>query len=173
MSQVYEPKPVKLIVAALYAREEILLAARDELMQAFGEIDFQSSRFPFDLTDYYAAEMGATLYRLFYSFAQLIPPQALASIKIETNRVEQMFVRAGKRTVNLDPGYLDTDKFVLASGKYHGYKIYLREGVWADMTLHYAKGHFTPLPWSFPDFQNGRYEAVFLRIRELYKKQLK
>lgn len=173
MSQVHEPTPVKLIVAALFSQEEFLAEARDELVQAFGEIDYQSSRFPFDLTDYYMAEMGSPLYRLFYSFAQLISPQAMASSKIKTNQVEQLFVRAGKRTVNLDPGYLDTDKFVLASGKYHGYKIYLSEGVWADMTLHYAKGHFTPLPWSFPDFQSGRYEAVFLRLRELYKKQLK
>ncbi len=172
MAHMHEPKPVKLIVAMLFAREELLPAVQHELVQAFGEIDYLSPRFPFDLTDYYHAEMGSPLYRLFLSFAHLVSPQALAGAKQRCRALEQDFAHAGKRAVNLDPGYLDTDKFVLASLKYHGYKIYLSDGVWADMTLHYEKGHFTALPWSFPDFRNGRYEPVFLRLREIYKQQL-
>jgi hypothetical protein len=49
----------------------------------------------------------------------------------------------------------------------------LAQGIWADMTLHYEKGKFTALPWSFPDFRSGLYEQTFLRIREIYKRQLK
>ncbi|MDZ7267231.1 MAG: DUF4416 family protein [candidate division KSB1 bacterium] len=169
----HEPRPVKLIVAMLFAREELLPAVRHELVQAFGEIDYCSPRFPFDLTAYYHAEMGSPLYRLFLSFAHLVSPQTLAGAKQRSHALEQRFAEAGRRRVNLDPGYLDTDKFVLASWKYHGYKIYLSDGVWADLTLHYEKGRFTALPWSFPDFRSGRYEPVFLRIREIYKQQLR
>ncbi len=166
-------KPVKLIVAVLYAEATRLQLAQQELAKAFGEIDCTSSHFSFEATNYYFNEMGAPIFRLFYSFDRLISPEDLAAIKLRTNDIEQALAVDGKRCVNLDPGYLDTDKFVLASAKYHGYKIYLRNGIWADMTLHYEKGRFTAMPWSFPDFKSGAYEKEFLRMREIYKKQLK
>lgn len=166
-------KPVKLIVAALFAAEARLRAAQQELTKAFGAIDYTSAHFPFAATNYYYAEMGAPLARVFYSFAQLVSPEELAAIKLRANEIERVLSVNEKRSVNLDPGYLDPDKFVLASAKYHGYKIYLRDGIWADLTLHYEKGAFTALPWSFPDFKSGEYEKEFLRIREIYKAQLK
>ena len=166
-------KPVKLIVAVLFADATRLQLAQQELTTAFGAIDYTSALFPFEATHYYVQELGAPILRLFYSFEQLISPEDLAAIKLRTNEIEHTLALNGKRTVNLDPGYLDTDKFVLASAKYQGHKIYLSEGIWADMTLHYEKGKFTALPWSFPDFKNGAYEKEFLRMREIYKKQLK
>lgn len=165
-------KPVKLVVATLFVDEARLQAAQQELTKAFGAIDYTSAHFPFAATNYYYAEMGAPLSRVFYSFAQLVSPEELAAIKLRTNEIERALAINDKRTVNLDPGYLDADKFVLASAKPHGYKIYLRDGIWADLTLHYEKGRFTALPWSFPDFKSGEYEKAFLRVREIYKKQL-
>lgn len=166
-------KPVKLIVAVLFADPARLQTARHELTKAFGEIDHSSSHFPFEATHYYAQELGAPILRAFFSFVRLVSPEELAVLKLRTNSLEEMLKVAGKRSVNLDPGYLDADKFVLASAKYHGYKIYLGKGIWADMTLHYEKGRFTALPWSFPDFKSGAYEKEFLQIREIYKRQLK
>lgn len=165
-------KPVKLVIALLFVDAQRLQLAVQEMTTAFGPIDYISPHFAFEATNYYFNEMGAPIARVFYSFAQLVSPEELAAIKLRTNEIEHTLAADGKRTVNLDPGYLDTDKFVLASAKYHGYKIYLRDGIWADMTLHYEKGRFTALPWSFPDFKSGAYEKVFLRVREIYKKQL-
>jgi hypothetical protein len=167
------PKSVKLIIATLDADETVATQARARLRTEYGEIDYASARFVFEATDYYEREMGNPLYRQFYAFAGLISPETLPAIKLRTNALENEFARAGNRRLNLDPGYLDTDKFVLASAKYHGYKIYLSQGIWADMTLHYEKGRFTAMPWSFPDFRSGMYAQTFLRIREIYKKQLK
>ncbi|MBN2201839.1 DUF4416 family protein [bacterium] len=76
-----------------------------------------------------------------------------------------------RRQVNFDPGYMDYDKFVLASAKYNGQKIYLDCGIWADLTLHYEKGRFDPYPWSFPDFKSGLYQEVFQEIRARFKAQ--
>ncbi len=166
-------KPVKLIIALLFVDAQRVRLAEQEMTTAFGPIDYISPHFAFETTNYYCDEMGAPITRGFYAFAQLISPEELAAIKLRTNAIEHALAMNDKRTVNLDPGYLDTDKFVLASLKYHGYKIYLREGIWADMTLHYEKGRFTAMPWSFPDFKSGAYEKEFLRIREIYKKQLK
>lgn len=167
------PPPVKLIIAVLYADENLLETMGDRLHRQFGPIDFVSPAFPFTQTDYYVPEMGTPIMRQFYGFEQLISPGALAQIKLATNACEEEFSLNGRRRVNLDPGYLDPDKLVLASAKYNGQKIYLADGIWADLTLHYKKGRFTAYPWSFADFRSGAYEKTFLRIREIYKAQLK
>jgi hypothetical protein len=123
------------------------------------------------MTDYYAEEMGKPLFRVFYGFQKLIDPGTLATIKLTTNQLEAQFSSDGKRRVNLDPGYLDTDKFVLASTKHNAQKIYLAHGIWADPTLRYEKGKYHPYPWSFPDFRSNRYQSTFMRLRDIYKKQ--
>ena len=169
----HSPLPVKLVVAALYSDENRLAVARERLVQQFGSIDFTSVPFPFEVTDYYVPEMGAPIIRIFYAFEKLASPGELARIKLTTNAIEDELATDGQRQVNLDPGYLDPDKFVLASAKYNGQKIYLSDGIWADLTLHYEKGHFSAYPWSFPDFRSGEYEKAFLRMREIYKGQLK
>jgi len=173
MAAPQSPLPVKLVVATLYSDENLLLAARERLLQRFATIDFTSEPFAFKLTNYYVPEMGAPIFRLFYAFAKLISPDELARSKIATNAIEDELAINGRRKVNLDAGYLDTDKFMLASTKYNGQKIYLAEGIWADLTLHYEKGHFSAYSWSFADFRSGEYEKTFLRIREIYKEQLK
>ena len=121
----------------------------------------------------YLLEIGSPIFRLFVSFDQLIHPKDIARIKIETNKIEEQLSVQGKRKVNLDSGYMDYDKVVLASAKYNGQKIYLDHGIWADLTLHYEKGRYDPYPWSFPDFKKGIYNEVFLKIRERYKIQRK
>jgi len=168
-----EPQPVKLICGVLYSDSRALNRAISQLESAYGSLDYQSPEFKFDLTDYYVPEMGSPINRLFLSFQNLIHPKDIARIKIETNRIESDISISGNRKVNLDPGYMDYDKVVLASGKYNGQKIYLDHGIWADLTLHYTKRHFDPYPWSFPDFKKGLYNDVFLEIRRLYKKQRK
>jgi len=166
-----EPPLVKLIIAVLYADQEVCEATRDALIQLFGDIDFTSKVFPFDITDYYAEEMGQPLFRIFYGFQHLIDPGTLATTKRTTNRLEAQFSVDGKRRVNLDPGYLDTDKFILASAKANAQKTYLAHGIWADPTLRYEKGKYFPYPWSFPDFRSDRYQNTFMRLRDIFKKQ--
>ena len=168
-----EPPSVKLIVGILYSDNILVEHAKKILEEKYSKIDFQSQIFEFTVTDYYCSEMGSPIYRIFISFEPLIHPKEIACIKIGTNAIEEQLAVAGKRKVNLDPGYMDFDKLVLASAKYNGQKIYLDFGVWADLTLHYEKGSFYPYPWSFPDFKTGIYNRTFLRIRELYKVQSK
>jgi hypothetical protein len=178
-----EPGQVKLVIGILYSDAECLEKALVLLAEKYGPADFRSDPFPFDLTDYYVPEMGRPIRRLFVSHERLVHPKDLARIKIETNTMEQELAGPSSgagapdgpsgRKVNLDPGIMDYDKFVLASAKYNGQKIYLDLGIWADLTLHYEKGRFDPYPWSFPDFKTRAYDAVFLEIRRLYKLQRK
>jgi hypothetical protein len=131
-------------------------------------MDLVSELFEFDVTDYYEPEMGKDLKRAFFSFADLIMPERIAEIKMATNKMENHFLNDGKRMVNLDPGYMDYYKIVLASGKFQGQKIHVSGGVYADLTLYYDKT-WKPYPWGFPDFRSGRYNSVLTKIRELYR----
>ena len=130
-----EPEPVKLFVGILYTHELLLEKAITLVVQNFGETDFESPVFEFTSSDYYKAEMGWPIFRKFVSFHNLINPNELAQIKIETNQIEKELAVAGKRKVNLDPGYMDYHKVVLASAKCNAQKIYLDHGIYADPTL--------------------------------------
>ncbi len=166
-----EPEPVKLFAGILYSDKTLLKNALNVLAKKFGEIDFESPEFEFTNSDYYKDEMGQPIFRKFFSFSRLINPNELAQIKLETNQIEKELAVAGKRKVNLDPGYMDYNKVVLASAKFNAQKIYLDHGIYADPTLWYEKGKFEPYPFAFPDFKTNLYEKAFQHMRVLYKGQ--
>ena len=172
MAQPCEAEPVKLFVAALYAREDALLASARLMESAWGEIDYTGSDHSFDTTDYYEPEMGKNLQRRLVSFRKLFPPDRLGEAKHAANNIEDTLL-AGEncRLVNLDVGYLDLNKIVLASFKGAGQKIYLGGGVWADMIARYRGGCYQSFEWTFPDFSDGRYDAELKTIREIYRGQ--
>lgn len=165
--------PVKLIIGIIFTPDSDLATYTTHLQKVFGKPDLQSPTYPFDMTNYYAPEMGRELLRSFCAYRKLIDPGELAEIKRLCNVIEGHFARDEKRRINLDPGYLDMDKFVLASAKYGRQKIYLEKGIYADPTLYYYQKAFHAYEWSFPDFRSGRYDDFFLTLRRLYKQQRK
>ncbi|MCE5270034.1 DUF4416 family protein [bacterium] len=166
-------EPVKLFAAILYSEESLLERARERLSGLYGPEDFVSEPFPFEHTDFYEAEMGAGLKRIFVAWERLVHPGALAQSKLATDRIErELAAPGGNRQVNVDPGTLDYQKVVLASFKYMGQKIFIGEGVWADLTLYYRKGGWAKFEWTFPDFKLGAYDSALLEIRRLYKRQM-
>ncbi|MBI1902112.1 MAG: DUF4416 family protein, partial [Planctomycetia bacterium] len=131
----------------------------------------------FDDTDYYAREMGTNLRKVFLAFERLIDPGELAPIKLLTNAWEREYAdssgaggpasSAEPRPLNLDPGYLGLGKLVLASTKDHAHRIYLGQGIFAEVTLHYVRGlGWQPLPWTFPDYRRPPALDFFTRCRE-------
>ncbi|MEO0263088.1 MAG: DUF4416 family protein [candidate division WOR-3 bacterium] len=174
MAEPLKPIPVKLFTGIFFCEKDLILKLKENLIEKIGEIDYESEVFDFNFTDYYEKEMGKNIKRIFYSFKELIDPAKIVDIKYISFEIEKKFMDSeGKRKINIDPGYMDFFKVVLASFKPGGYKIYLDKGVYADITLWYEKGKFKPLLTSFPDFKNNLYEKTFLKIRELYKKELK
>lgn len=166
-----EPDPVKLFVGILYSDANLMQHAIARLQEEFGRIDYKSPEFDFDVSDYYRDEMGWPILRKFVSHFELIDPKEIAPIKIACNFIEDELAVEGNRKVNLDPGYMDYNKVILASAKYNSQKIYLDLGIYADPTLWYENGEFQPYPYSFPDFKTKQYQQVFLHIRALYKGQ--
>ena len=171
-----KPEPaqsVKYFVGALYSSKEILDEAIKTLERQLSPVDFESESFSFKCTDYYDNEMGIPVFRKFYSFSDLISPGFLTEAKLITNKTEIFLAISGHRKVNLDVGYVDYDKVVLASAKYGIHKIYLENGIYADLALHYEKGKFIPYHWAFMDFRSPEYYPFFLKIRAIYKSQVK
>ncbi len=171
----YLVEPVKFFAAILYSDKSRLELAREKLRLVHGEEDYISPPVPFDHTDFYQDEMGTKpLERIFISYSRLVAPDALVSAKLEADRIERELAGPdGGRTVNIDPGILDYQKVVLASFKFGGQKIYLGDGVWADLTLYYRKGGWSVFEWTFPDFKAGRYDSTLLDIRSVFKQQRK
>ena len=173
MSKPENPRPVKLIMSAIYSDRRLWLEMVPALEMEFGEIDYSSKEMTFGFTDYYGAEMGVELYRQFLSFSRLISPEDLTRVKLFTNQLEEKASVADKRKVNLDPGYISIDTLVLATGKPSPHRIYLRDGVWADLHLIYQSGSFQPFSWTYPDYQSQALIELFNRLREVLKVKLK
>ena len=173
MSIPQEPKPAKLVIGFFLNNKQLLEPIAKELSARFGSADIISSWMPFDYTAYYEREMGAPLFRRLFAFEKLIQQSMLAQIKVSTNQIEQHYGRDGKRCVNIDPGYLVQERFVLASGKNYSHRIYLSEGIYADLTLIYHQGRFQELPWTYPDYADRPMLRVLERIRHKYVLDMK
>ena len=173
MGKVKEPLPVKLIASVFTARMELLEEAKLRLCQEFGPVDYESELLPFDHTDYYAAEFGENLKRKFVAFEELVHPGRLAEIKLRTNALEMEWAVGERRRINIDPGYVSHSKLVLATTKNHAHRIYLGQGIYAEVTLHFREGTFRAWPWTYPDYASPPIIAIFNHIRGLYVKQLR
>jgi len=173
MGTVRDPAPVKLIASLLAARSAAHEAARAALAGRLGAIDFQSELLRFDHTDYYAAELGAGLVRQIVTFAPLVLPSELPAAKRATIEIEQAMAEDGRRTVNIDPGYVSLAKLVLATTKDHAHRLYLGQGIYGEVTLTFQGGRFRPWPWTYPDYASEEYCRLFGEIRERYRTQLR
>jgi hypothetical protein len=173
MSQPQRPQPAKLVIGFFLKEKELVHSLGRSLVTLFGSIDMISHWFDFKFTNYYTKEMGEPLFRRVFSFKDLIQQQDLAHIKLQTNQLEHTFESKGRRRVNLDPGYLLNERFVLATGKNFAHRIYLKEGIYADLTLIYKKGGFRSLPWTYPDYAHPDLQRYLMQVRMRYNFDLK
>lgn len=173
MSQPHSHEDVNLIMSLFSKDKALINEALALLSQSYGEADYISPFLAFDYTDYYTKEMGPALMRRFVSFATLIPPETLPEIKQATNALEERFSEGGKRRLNIDPGYLAHSHLILATGKGYSHRPYLRDGIYADLTLIYQHGSFQVLPWTYPDYGSPEIIEMLSKIRTKYLEQLK
>ena len=93
----------------------------------------------------------------------------LADWKLLTCRLEKE--TGDSRRVNLDPGALDGARLLLASTKDQGHRIYLRDGIFAEVTLCRRKGGWESFCYTFPDFRSGVYSDWLESVRGDWKSE--
>ncbi len=163
--------PVKFIASFLTNDKDLREHALHLLTDRLGKADHISEWYPFDNSTHYSAEMGDNLVRSFVSFEVLQPPEKLPDIKALTIQVEDKFRENGKRRINIDPGYVDHFKIVLASSKFATHRLAVAKSCYVDLLMYYDKGTFKPLPWCYPDLAGGTYEKDMLEIRKIFKSE--
>ncbi len=165
--------PVNLVMSLIATNREKICHVLAILMERFGDTDYLSSYLPFGYTSYYEKEMGPALVRRFVSFGRHVPPETLPDIKNWTNDLEAQFSEGELRQVNIDPGYIAAAHLILATGKGYTHRPYLRDGIYADLTMIFGDGSFQSLPWSYPDYAAAGAVDMLNTIRKKYLWQLK
>jgi hypothetical protein len=166
------PDPGLLVISVLSAQWDAFWPeASAELTARFGPFE-SSEEFAFDETDYYDEELGSPITRRLLAFDALRPLDELADIKLWTNALEQRFASDGRRRFNLDPGFITQQSLVLATGKNFSHRIYLKDGIWADLTLMWQRKHWVDFPWTFPDYAGEAMKTRLTKLRLSYKNKL-
>lgn len=176
MKNFKKPLPVKLFIGMITQNEKMFIFMTKKLNRYFGKIDFISQIIPFDTTGYYKKELGEDLKRQFISFKELINRENISDIKNKTNKIEKKFsiMKEGKiiRQINIDPGYLTLASVILVTTKDYSHRIYLKDGIYAEVTLCYKNNSFIFNEWTYPDYRKQEYLKVFYQLREKYFEQL-
>ncbi len=174
MSTPKNPDPAKLIVSVFTREKEVFPKVLENLENFAGPVEHQSGWLDFDFTSYYEKEMGSPLFRQMLAFENLIEQEDLAGIKLATNTIEKTYKTDSGRLVNIDPGYLLSSRFILATGKEYSHRIYIGgPGIYADLTLIYTKKGFQALDWTYPDYQSEEILGFLTKVRNQYAATLK
>jgi Domain of unknown function (DUF4416) len=176
MAKPRSPVPALLVVAVFSRHEDAFLWAQTRLEAHYGAAGLRSEPFIFDQTTYYEASMGRDLRKQFLAFERLVALDRLAEIKLQTNALEDELIAGGTypeaRPINLDPGLLVLGKFMLATTKDQAHRLYLRDGIFAEVTLRYHAGAFEPWPWTYADYRQACVHDFLQQAREYYRQRL-
>ena len=181
MGKIFLPKPAKLIISMITSDIYLFNLYEDVLIKRFGEVDIESNTQSFNFTDYYEEEFGKNLMQKLFSFSTLIRQDELAEIKIITNSIENNIeneniknnMAHNKRKINIDPGYITLNKYILASTKNGPSRIYLNQGIYAEITLRFINKSFIPCEYTYPNYKTNEYINFLNSVRQTYKLQLR
>jgi hypothetical protein len=173
MGSISSPHPVLLLVAVSSRYDAAFDWARERIAAEFGPPGAVSPAFDFTETSYYAATMGTDLKKQFVVVKDSIYPGRLPAIKHLTNDWEAEYSASAdhpeSRPLNLDPGYLTLAKLVLASTKDHAHRIYLADGIYAEVTLSFRGKQWHAFDWTYPDYRRADFQQFFTSSRELLR----
>ena len=178
MGLIKKSPPSVRFVAVFSAEDRFLRIALERLEAHWGKIAALGQAFDFVESPYYLRTMlvpqppesrlpesqhdrtPRALRKQMALFADPYDPAELAADKIQSNRWERDWTEEltlsqddSKRLINIDPGYLSMTKLVLASTKNREHRIYLRDGIYAEVTLAFRDQAWTSMPWTYADYQ--------------------
>lgn len=177
MGEIRTVEPVIRICAVISRDRAAHRWARDRLSEAWGNVAIETPAFPFVASRFYEPTMGTDLIKVLLAFAPVAEPAELADWKHQTNAWERefatQFLTDLPRPLNLDPGYVTQAKLVLATTKDRDHRIYLRDGMFAEVTLSLTGGHWVSHRWTYPDYQSEDVIEFVAACREQLRDHLK
>ena len=139
------------------------------MIEEFGTEDAVSSLRSWNYSPLYSEEMGPNLKWLLVGYSGYGWPEDIWKWKLFTNSIEKDFSRDdGSRRINIDPGYIQPGNIILASTKKYGNRVYIREGIFADITLFYdyKEKVYTSHELTFPEYKTRFARAWFAERRD-------
>ncbi len=175
MGEIFEFEKEKLIIGVIYSEKQIFDTAMARIVEKFGDYDMVSEEFSFsqEFSNYYDGELGGEGMRRIYSFDRLVDASEQAEIKEWTNALELELAVNGDRRINLDPGFINHGRLMLATTKKAGFRIPLKRGIYTELTLYWARGEWHKLPWTYRDYQSEKVQKFITRARARYLAQRK
>jgi hypothetical protein len=167
------PVPVQFFASIIFRDSCLLSDVESRLTERVAPISERTSVMPFTQSDYYCPEMGRGLSRYFVLFSHLAGREELRETKLQTNDIESSFSSDGRRSVNIDPGYIALEHVVLATTKGFSHRIYLGKGIYADLTLIFENGTYCGFRWTYPDYSSPEFILLLNGWREHYKRLLR
>ena len=172
MGQLNPHYPVLLIAAVTSRYESAIQWAIAQAAKQWGEVQLESALFDFSETGFYTKTMGADLQKQLVAF-QFTNPADLPDFKITSNQWEKEYAtfhpHPETRPLNIDPGYITEAKLVLATTKDRDHRVYLRDGIYAEVTLHYQQHKWNESRWTYPDYQRDDFQSFFTKCRNLVR----
>lgn len=168
MAEVLYVEPVVRFCAVISSCVDLREMAINELALRWGPATLAAKGLPFHAGGFYSESMGTGLIKDLVVFGDPIDPAGMPDWKLETNQLEQELVAHlaaqsdalskpipfdADRPLNLDPGYVTQAKLVLATTKDRDHRLYLRDGIFAEVTLTYTAKRWIHHRWTYPDYR--------------------
>ena len=172
MARIIKPPPGRLIVSIMYTTMDALADGLTSLEKKFGRVQFETLEIECDQAKQYKEEMGRILARRFYSFDKMVPRDFLPEAKTCCHKIETQLADTVDgypfRAVNVDPGILSPTALIMASHREQPHRIYMRDGVYGELTLIHAHDKFCRLPWTESDYCDDEAITFFERVRQTF-----
>jgi len=173
-------EPVIRFVAVITSDDDVRAWAYRRIAEQWGAIAECSPPLPFHANGFYSDAMGDGLMKTLVAITQPIDPVGLADWKTQTNQWEaeaaaelsQPQLRPLTRPLNLDPGYITQAKLVLATVKDRDHRVYLKDGIFGEITLTYVGRQWVHHRWTYPDYRTDEVFEFAMRCRRRLRKHL-
>jgi hypothetical protein len=160
--------PALLFTAVLFSKIVDVSDVITKLKKTLGEDLVESREVDFVWSDYYKEEMGEGLKRVFVVYKNLVQRDHIVKVKRFTDEIEKSYMLQNKRTVNIDPGLICAENIILATNKPFFHRIYLGDGVYAEVTLFFKNNTYNPIEsWTYPEYRSTPVLDFFNSARSL------
>lgn len=182
MAEVLYVEPVVRFCAVISTDDNLRRKAIAYLESQWGSVVVSRLGLPFQAGGFYTDSMGDGLTKDLVAFGAPVDGGAMPDWKLWTNDLEEE-LSAGvagngaagngvERPLNLDPGYITQAKLVLATTKDRDHRVYLRDGIFGEVTLNYMGKKWVHHRWSYPDYRTERVAEFATECREMLRKHL-